>query len=116
MLTSSQKNYFTFITMGVLLIPAEMVTRLFKWGKDCETGGEVNFAQVALYLDEYCPPEEMMAFLNKLANKLINVPKYLQKQGCPKEILNFPAIGFNFTEQKLQRMGVINAQPYNTRT
>jgi serine/threonine-protein kinase HipA len=87
----------------------EMVTRLFKWGKDCEAGGEVNFAQVALYLGEYCPPEEMMAFLNKLANKLINVPKTLQEQGCPKEILNFPAIGFNFTEQKLQRMGVINA-------
>ncbi len=87
----------------------EMVTRLFKWGKDCEAGREVNFAQVALYLGEYCPPEEMMAFLNKLANKLINVPKTLQEQGCPKEILNFPAIGFNFTEQKLQRMGVINA-------
>jgi len=87
----------------------KMVTRFFKWGKNCKTAGEVNFVQVALYLGEYCPTEEMMAFLNKLANKLINVPKYLQEQGCPKEILNFPAIGFNFTEQKLQRMGVINA-------
>jgi serine/threonine-protein kinase HipA len=65
---------------------SEMVTRLFKWGKDCEIGGEVNFAQVALYLGQYCPPEEMMAFLNKLANKSINVPKYLQEQRCPKEI------------------------------
>jgi serine/threonine-protein kinase HipA len=87
----------------------EMVTRLFKWGKDCETAGEVNFAQAALYLGEYCPPEEMMAFLNKLANTSINVPKYMQEQGCPKEILNFPAIGFNFTAQKLQPKGVINA-------
>lgn len=87
----------------------EMVTRLFKWGRDCETAGEVNFVQVAQYLDKYCPPEEMICFLNKLASKLINVPKYLQEQGCPDEILNFPAIGFNFIEQKLQRMGVINA-------
>jgi serine/threonine-protein kinase HipA len=51
----------------------------------------------------------MLAFLNKLANKLINVPKTLQEQGCPKEVLNFPAIDFKLTEQKLQRMGVINA-------
>jgi serine/threonine-protein kinase HipA len=86
-----------------------MVTRLFKWGKDCETAREVNLAHVALYLGEYCPPKEMLAFLNKLANKLINVPKTLQEQRCPKVVLNFPAIDFKLTEQKLQRMGVINA-------
>lgn len=87
----------------------EMVTRLFKWGKNCETGGDVSFEKVAENLSQYCPPKEMLIFLNELATRLINVPKYLQEQGCPEEILNFPAIGFNFTEQKLQRMGVINA-------
>ena len=50
----------------------EMVTRLFKWGKDCEAGVNVNFVQVAEYLGEYYPYEEMMAFLNELVNKLIN--------------------------------------------
>lgn len=87
----------------------EIVTRLFKWGKECETGRDVNFAKVADNLSQYCPPAEMLTFLNELANKLINVPKYLHELGCPEEILDFPAIGFNFTKQKLQRMGVINA-------
>lgn len=50
----------------------EMVTRLFKWGKDCEAGVNVNLVQVAEYLGEYYPYEEMMAFLNELVNKLIN--------------------------------------------
>jgi serine/threonine-protein kinase HipA len=64
-------NHFRFAPIydfAPMKADSEMVTRLFNWGKGCETAGEVNFAQVALYLDEYCPDEEMMAFLNELVN------------------------------------------------
>ena len=60
---------YNFATMKA---DPEMVTRLFKWGKDCEAGVNVNLVQVAEYLGEYYPYEEMMAFLNELVNKLIN--------------------------------------------
>lgn len=87
----------------------EIVTRLFKWGQDCEKSGNVDFARVAEHLSDYCPPQEMMAFLNGFAVKLINLPQRLYDLGCPEEILQFPAIGFNNIEQKLQNMGVYNA-------
>lgn len=86
----------------------EMVTRLFKWGKDCEEGGIVRFDNVVKELTEYCKPDELMAFLNSLAEKLIGVPVLLEQHGCPREILEFPAIGFNNLESKLANFGVHN--------
>lgn len=88
-----------------------LVTRLFKWGRDCEKSGDVDFARVAECLNDYCPAEEMLAFLNGFAVKLINLPQRLHELGCPEEILHFPAIGFNQIEKKVEKYGgrIVNA-------
>jgi serine/threonine-protein kinase HipA len=48
----------------------------------------------------------MLAFLQLLASRLIQVPQLLQHYGCPQEILQFPTIGFDRLEQKLRTMGI----------
>jgi serine/threonine-protein kinase HipA len=82
--------------------------QLFNKGKSCEEGGIVRFDNVVKELTEYCKPDELMAFLNSLAEKLIGVPVLLEQHGCPREILEFPAIGFNNLESKLANFGVHN--------
>jgi serine/threonine-protein kinase HipA len=84
----------------------EGVTRLFKWGRNCELGGQVNFSNIAEQLSDFCEPDEMIRFLNQLADKLIDLPEQLAKLHCPDEILNFPAIGFSNIKNKLKEMGV----------
>lgn len=86
----------------------ELVTRLFKWGDNCEQGGDVDFVRVAERLSYFCAPAELLEFLQTLAQKLVDVPQLLLQHGCPQEILHFPAIGFDFIEQKLQKMGIYN--------
>jgi len=40
------------------------------------------------------------------AAKLIDLPVLLEQLQCPREILEFPAIGFNRLKSKLKAMGV----------
>lgn len=84
----------------------EGVTRLFKWGRNCETGGHVNFSNVAKQLSDFCDPDELILFLNQLAEKLTDLPERLVRLNCPDEIVNFPAIGFHNVKNKLVAMGV----------
>ncbi|WP_143870684.1 HipA domain-containing protein [Catenovulum sediminis] len=84
----------------------EGITRLFKWGRSCEAGGQVNFSNVAKQLSDFCEPDELILFLNHLAEKLIDLPERLARLNCPDEILNFPAIGFSNVKNKLVEMGV----------
>lgn len=84
----------------------EGITRLFKWGRDCEVGGQVNFLNVAEHLSDFCEPSELISFLNQLAEKLTNLYERLKRLNCPDEILNFPAIGFSNVKNKLVEMGV----------
>ncbi|WP_395339965.1 type II toxin-antitoxin system HipA family toxin [Ningiella sp. W23] len=85
----------------------EMVTRLFKWGANCEMAGKVNFIDVAQHLDAFCKPRVLIDFLNSLANKLLDLPNSLKTHGCPIEIIEFPAIGFKNTEARLKQMGLL---------
>lgn len=87
----------------------EMVTRLFKWERDCEQGGNVDFKKVAKALADRCDPDKLLGFLNLLANRMLDLPKQLEKLGCPEQIINFPAIGFHNTKNKLINMGVLDA-------
>jgi serine/threonine-protein kinase HipA len=87
----------------------EIVTRLFKWGDNCEQAGDVDFVQVAKRLSHFCPPAQLLEFLQTLAKKLVAVPQLLLQHGCPPEILQFPAIGFDFLAQRLQKMGIYHA-------
>jgi len=87
----------------------EMVTRLFKWGEEYERGGIVYFDKLIQSLESFGDPDELMAFLSQLAEKLIKVPALLEKYGCPEEIIEFPAIGFNRIEKKLADFGIRHA-------
>ncbi|MDT0593305.1 HipA domain-containing protein [Glaciecola petra] len=84
----------------------EMVTRLFKWGKNCELGGRVNFLMVCEQLSGFCEQEKLILVLKQLASKLVDLPVLLEKLNCPEEILNFPSIGFKNIKSKLAAMGV----------
>ena len=84
----------------------EGITRLFKWGRNCEVGGHVNFSNIAEQLSDFCEPNDMILFLQQLAEKLIDLPERLTRLNCPDEILNFPAIGFSNIKNKLVEMGV----------
>lgn len=86
----------------------EMVTRLFKWQRGCEQSGEVDFNKVANELADKCDPEELLRFLGILARRMRKLPKQLKKLGCPVEIIDFPAIGFHDTKNKLIKMGVLH--------
>jgi len=86
----------------------EMVTRLFKWGRHCESSGHVNFRKVSSELTSLCPPQELIEHLQGIAEKLIDIPNILSELECPIEIIEFPAIGFNNIESKLTAMGVLN--------
>ncbi|EGN75888.1 HipA-like protein [Idiomarina sp. A28L] len=87
----------------------EMVTRLFKWGENCERSGTVRFDQVVEKLEGFGEPQALLAYLQNLAAPLIEIPSLLKKFNCPDEILNFPAIGFDHVQQKLMNYGVYNA-------
>jgi serine/threonine-protein kinase HipA len=84
----------------------ELVTRLFKWERNCEKGGLVNFKQVANELVDFCEPVELIDFIKQLALKLVDLPELLEQLNCPAEILDFPAIGFKNIKNKLAEMGV----------
>ncbi|WP_243734452.1 HipA domain-containing protein [Idiomarina aquatica] len=84
----------------------EMVTRLFKWGSDFESGGQVRFDLIVKALDDFCAPEDLLAFLNDLAQRLVGVPERLEHYGCPESIFEFPAIGFRDLPNKLRNFGV----------
>ena len=86
----------------------EMISRLFKWERDCEQGGIVNFRKVAEELHELCSPAALLHFLSELADNMTNLPAMLKRLGCPDEILDFPAIGFHNTCARLASMGVVN--------
>lgn len=84
----------------------EMVTRLFKWGDDFESGGQVRFDHITKALHDFGEPEELLAFLSDVGQRLVGVPELLKHYGCPDSILEFPAIGFGHLAEKLQRFGV----------
>jgi len=84
----------------------EMVTRLFKWDKDCEQGGTVRFDLVVEKLSHFAEPDALLTYLRNLALPLIELPNLLKLLNCPDEILNFPGIGFEHIEQKLISYGV----------
>ncbi len=86
----------------------EMVTRLFKWERNCERSGVVDFKKIAVELSGLCPSDTLLDFLAGLAGKLVDLPNRLTHLGCPDEIVNFPAIGLRNTKNKLIKMGVLS--------
>ena len=84
----------------------EMVTRLFKWERDCEQNGKVGFKKITIKLSDKCDPDELLGFLRMLTNRMLDLPEQLERQGCPEQIINFPAIEFRNTKNRLMKIKV----------
>lgn len=86
----------------------EVITRLFKWGAPYEVGASINYPVIAQQLKQYVAPEKLMAQLNAIATKLLNLPEQLEIAGCPEQILQMPIMGFHYLEQRLTSMGLLS--------
>lgn len=87
------------------------IIRLTTWSSKTtpplELGGEYYFEGIIEQLSDLCDPKQSLAQLQQTATKLIGLKERLQKRGVPKSILTFPAIGFDYLEEKLQRWKLI---------
>lgn len=86
----------------------EVITRLFKWGAPYEVGASINYPAIAHQVEQYIAPEKLMAELNAIATKLLNLPEQLETAGCPEQIMQMPIMGFNYLEQRLTTMGLLS--------
>lgn len=85
----------------------EGIIRTMTWQKACEFAGEYHFEYIAESLSDLVKPDILLEELRKLAIKLVNLKERLQQRGVPKSILDFPAIGFDYLPEKLQRWGLV---------
>lgn len=85
----------------------EGIIRSTTWSKEIELAGEYRFDLVADSLADLVDKELLLDELKQLAGKLVDLKQKLQERGTPKSILDFPAIGFDYLPEKLQRWGLI---------
>lgn len=81
----------------------EGVIRTTTWGTPYEEGGELRWMLIAERLVDLCPIDKSMEALHSTASKLVGLGDRLAERGVPERILTFPAIGFEYLEQKLTR-------------
>lgn len=84
----------------------EGIPRSTTW-KIFELGGEYRFESIAESLAKWCEPDALFAELKALAQKLVDLKQRLKVRGVPQSILDFPAIGFDYLPEKLQRWNLI---------
>lgn len=81
----------------------EVVTRSTTWGSPYEEGGEYRWAQITQKLAPWCDPNVSLATLKTLANNLLGLKQRLVEKGVPKQIIEMPALSFDYIEAKLKR-------------
>lgn len=81
----------------------EVVTRSTTWGSPYEEGGEYRWAQITQKLAPWCDPDVSLATLKTLANNLLGLKQRLVEKGVPKQIIEMPALSFDYIEAKLKR-------------
>ncbi|MEZ9370500.1 type II toxin-antitoxin system HipA family toxin [Shewanella sp. 10N.286.51.B2] len=84
----------------------EGVYRGTTWKKGLELGGNFDFIAIADSLNDLVPATQLLKELNTLAASLVGLKDRLESRGVPKSILNFPSIGFDFIEEKLDAWGL----------
>ncbi|PJG85623.1 type II toxin-antitoxin system HipA family toxin [Conservatibacter flavescens] len=72
-----------------------------------ELADEYRFDKIADSLADLIEPNALLQELKMLANQLIDLKSRLSKRGVPISILDFPAIGFDYLPEKLQRWGLV---------
>ncbi|APR70307.1 MULTISPECIES: type II toxin-antitoxin system HipA family toxin [Acinetobacter] len=81
----------------------EVVTRSTTWGSPYEEGGEYRWEQITQKLAHLCDPNLSMKTLKSLANNLVGLKQRLIDKGVPKQIMEMPALSFDYVEAKLER-------------
>lgn len=84
----------------------EGIVRTLRWQQG-EYGGQFDFRIIAAQLENYVAPEQLLSELKKLGLKLIGLRERLIQRGVPQRIIDFPAISFTDTEQKLKNWNVL---------
>ncbi|WHR57980.1 type II toxin-antitoxin system HipA family toxin [Acinetobacter haemolyticus] len=81
----------------------EVVTRSTTWGSPYEEGGEYRWEQITQKLAHLCDPNLSMKTLKSLASNLVGLKQRLIDKGVPKQIMDMPALSFDYVEAKLER-------------
>lgn len=87
--------------------PAETILRSTRWNAKLEIGTEYLFLDIIQQLNEWVDEDFLLTELKQLAHQLVNLKSRLEKRGVPQQILNHPALGFDYLNDKLQRWGLI---------
>lgn len=85
----------------------EGIIRSTTWEKTLELGGEYQFEQIIEKLAKWVEPDRLWQELHQLALNLTDLKNRLAQRGVPESILNYPAIGFDYLPEKLQRWGLL---------
>ncbi|UGQ31565.1 type II toxin-antitoxin system HipA family toxin [Acinetobacter calcoaceticus] len=81
----------------------EVVIRSTTWGSPYEEGGEYRWAQITQKLSPWCDPDLSLGILKALARNLVGLKQRLVDKGVPKQIIEMPALSFDYIEAKLKR-------------
>ncbi|TDR76477.1 hypothetical protein DFP86_11160 [Paludibacterium purpuratum] len=80
----------------------EGVTRTITWGSPLEEGGRFDWIGIADQLQELVAPDRLLQELGVLARQLYGLRDRLSARGVPERILNMPAMGFSYLDNKLE--------------
>ncbi|WP_062059731.1 type II toxin-antitoxin system HipA family toxin [Cellvibrio sp. OA-2007] len=86
----------------------EGITRSTTWGSPYEEGGRFDWIKIAHALADVAPPEAIIEELMALAKKLKGLPERLAERGVSTRLLQLPAIGFDFLDEKLKAWELLN--------
>lgn len=84
----------------------EGIPRTTKWKTPLEVGGTYDFTGIAASLSDLVPPKIMLSELQKTAHQCLGLKERLALRGVPTQILDMPAIGFDFIREKIERWGL----------
>lgn len=89
----------------------EGIIRLTRWG-DLESGGKFDWYNIAAateaHLQNIVPIDAaaIVEELRQLVPGITNLKEQLASAGAPEQILNFPALGFDYLDRKLEAWGL----------
>ena len=79
----------------------EGIMRTTQWGAPYEEGGRFDWQGIAQRLDPLVPADDLLAELRQLGRRLKGLKARLRQRGVPNSILDLPALGFDYLDDKL---------------
>ncbi len=86
----------------------EGIVRTMKWQSPIESGGNYRFDLLVESLADLVEPTRLLNELQQTAQQVTTLKSDLADKGVPDSILNYPAIGFDYLTEKLQRWGLLS--------